>query len=1148
MSSSQSTALARKTHHPAQRPLILALSLVLAALAAPRAHAAPFDIAQVPIYLGGVIEPNLMYIHDDSGSMGWAYLPDTISGTSTTKRGTSSAFNRQYYNPSITYPPAVDSLNVSRGNASFTAAWSNGYDTNRGANLVNLSTAYRVSWSAFDSFVTAAEPAFYHVYDVTLGGCPPAALTKEACYRKVVVSATSGPGATDERQNFANWYSYYRTRNFAAKGGISRAFASLGEGIRIGYGRINKGATVIDGRSVAAVERGVRPFRDEADATKKYRKQFFDWLFAVGNNSGTPLRRALDGAGQYFENVADTGPWSTTPGDAGGSFLACRKSFTVLMTDGYWNSDEALTAGARANNDGTNGNVISGQKGESYAYTARSPFSDTHTNTLADVAMHYWKRDLAPGIRNQVPTSVLNPAFWQHMVTYGVSFGLVGNQNPTAVFNAITDDQAAAVTWGNPVGAADDDPSKIDDLLHAAVNSRGGFYSASDPDEFAKVMSAALAKIRDETSSAAQVAATGTQLNTGATIYQATFQSDNWTSKFLAFKVYTRKDRDDGLIPTGFSIGDIAPTPTWDAAEKVPAQANRKIFSWDPVAKVSTNFTWDTTNGISTAQRVLLDNSSALLSYLRGDKTNEAPNGNKYRVRDSKLGDIINSDPWFVGTGDFGYATATSDKISDAQRAAYRARKVSTTFKERPPVVYVGANDGMLHAFDATTGDERFAYVPNAVFPNLKKLAATNYAHSYFVDGSPRAADALIGNVWKTVLVGSTGAGGRSYFALDVENPRTAAISKSMVLWEFADADLGATIGQASIVLTEAGKWVAIFGNGYNSDNHRAMLYVVDLETGQQLAKIDTKVGDAANPNGLSTPLAVDADRNGAVDLVYAGDMHGNLWKFDFTGASAGAWKSAFSSGSTPKPLFTAKDKDGKAQPISSKVQAARHPYRNGMMIFFGTGKFFEVGDQGNLDAQSFYGVIDGCGRDGTSCTSQLTRSNLVEQTIELEQTTTFGTLTWPIRVLSNKEVPSDKHGYFLDLISPVMGKEGERIISPPLVWGDRVIYTTMIPDSDPCNFGGTSWIMEVDPFTGGRLTFTVFDLNGDGSYDDKEYVTLNGQRVPVSGRKTEGGMTKTPIVIEGNKYVSGTSGGKPELVRQKPSGDLGRQSWRQIR
>lgn len=1129
-----------------------AASLFVCAAFAAGVHAAPFNISPVPLYLGGTIEPNLMYIHDDSGSMYWSYMPDGISGNRTSKRAKSAVFNNVYYDPTVIYHPPLNENGASLGNASFTAARFNGYDA--GSSTVNLSTSFRPTWAyagTTTEWAGSAEAAYYYVFDATNANCN-GTLGDDDCYDKVVVSSTSGPGTVDlngdgglssadrdERTNFANWYSYYRTRNYAAKAGVSRAFATLGDGIRVGYGRLNKSsAATHDGKSVTTIVRGVREFSGTD------RTAFFNWLWGVDADGNTPLRRALDAAGQYFENDAAGNPWSTTPGSTGGTDLTCRQSYTIMMTDGYWTtgtSYQASTSGARANNDGTAGSAITGPNGQSYTYAAVSPFTDSFSNTLADVAMYYWKRDLRTDLDNRVPTSSINPAFWQHMVTFGIGLGVEGTVDPVAAFAAIG--TGAAITW--PDGAN----QQIDDLLHASVNGRGGFFNAKNPNEFATALNATLAAIGQRTSTAAAVAASSFQLRTDSLVFRAEYESAGWTGKVYAYALN--------------ALGEPTGSPLWEAGALIPVSTDRDIYTWRTDTSAGAEFDWASLSG---TQKTLIDSASAasssspIMNWLRGDTVTGL------RTRTSRLGDIINSDPAFVSQEDYGYASAAA--LSASQRQAYAARKTSTAFTTRPKMLYVGANDGMLHGFEATSGAtssglERFAYVPNAVIPNLSQLASTSYQHQYFVDGPPKAADAWIG-AWKTVLVGSTGAGGRAYFALDVENP--TAFDASKVLWEFTDSELGYTIGQASIVLTESGDWVAIFGNGYNSNSHRAQLFVVNLSTGALIRRIDTGVGSSATPNGLGTPIAVDFDKNGAADMVYAGDMHGNLWKFDLTSGTAANWKVAFMSGTTPKPLFKARDSLLNPQPITAKPQVASFS-GNRTYVYFGTGKFFEVGDQGNLARQSFYGIKDECGSDvsATACNTasgdaKVLRSNLLQQTITGEPVVNFGTTNWTVRILSNNPlVPTTHKGFYIDLISPVNGVEGERVTDTVDVWNDRVIFVTRIPNADPCAFGGDSWLMEIDPFGGGRLDFSPFDLDGDNAFNAGDFInigtTSSPQWVPASGIKKTGGMLRPPAMVrvcDGDdcrvqKIMSDTSGNFVTIPNKVPY-TLGRQSWRQIR
>ncbi len=300
----------------------------------------------------------------------------------------------------------------------------------------------------------------------------------------------------------------------------------------------------------------------------------------------------------------------------------------------------------------------------------------------------------------------------------------------------------------------------------------------------------------------------------------------------------------------------------------------------------------------------------------------------------------------------------------------------------------------------------------------------------------------------------------------------------------------------------------------------------------------------------------VDLNGDGVVDYAFAGDLFGNMWKFNLVDNDPKNWAVALKG----TPLFTAKDKSGKAQPITSRPEVGRGPDDLGMMVLFGTGKFLESGDNivANLSTQTFYGLID------TNTSSMVTipnRGSLTEQTIIFENNVDLGAGPVPVRAVSKKEVTNS--GWYLDLLSGPPGVptgtgfKGEMSVSDSVLRNGRIIFSTIIPNSDPCTIGGDSWLMELDALSGGRLEYTPFDLTDDEVFDSQDYITIkdeNGKdiKIPVGGRKSKVGMIGKPGILGGDKaefkYVSGTSG-KLEVIRENPGpGDTGRQSWRQMR
>lgn len=758
---------------------------------------------------------------------------------------------------------------------------------------------------------------------------------------------------------------------------------------------------------------------------------------------------------------------------------------------------------------------------------------------------------------------------------------------------------------------ADNDSKKIPD----------GFNQVKNPAKLEKALDDILAnviKVAKETGSSTSVTTNSTRLETSSLVYQAQFTSSNWTGRMFAYSLFF----DDPNNPEG-SIGN----QVWDVTDKFPTPDNRKIFSYDPelLTTKGIEFTWD---DLSDSQRELLDKEcfddnscieSMILNYLRGDDSEEAPVG-PYRSRtvtvknDSnveveehlKLGDIVNSDPWFVGIENFGY-----NILPNPEGAAYLTYRSSSSYVNRRKMIYVGANDGFLHGFDATDsadgGKEILAYVPNTTIisqtiqsgeSDLRSLTRPSYTHKYFVDGSPRAGDVYFGGAWHTVLAGTLGAGGKGIFALDVTNPD--AFTKSNILWEintlsspnasdltdtssqagFAN-NLGYTFSQPSVVRMANGKWAVIIGNGYNSTSQKAVLYIIDAETGHLIKSIDTKVGSATQLNGLSTPIAVDVNDDRIVDAVYAGDLQGNLWKFDVSDSSTSNWGVAFMNGASPKPLFVAKDANNVIQPITAKPQVGKNP-AGGVLVYFGTGRYFVEGDNDFDDklvnasptpptVQTFYAVWDN--------NTQVTRSDLVAQTIITELVAG----DFNIRITTDNEVDytGTAKGWYLDLVKPsvpiggVATAQGERVVAVPVLRpGNRIVFTTVIPSLEPCEFGGTSWLMELEATTGKRLAKT-FDLNGDWKVDsqDTQVVTLptggpNGGPLTVtvaaSGKQSEVGIIKTPGIIPSPgggieyKYTSGTKQctkdciktvkGSLEVTAEDYGANVGRQSWRQLR
>lgn len=790
----------------------------------------------------------------------------------------------------------------------------------------------------------------------------------------------------------------------------------------------------------------------------------------------------------------------------------CQKNFTIVLTDGLPTrdtnfptndpADVADTARDLPDWDGLHPATTAGDYPDFPQYSdgfdpAGTGAAEGSSLYLDDIAKFAWDIDMKTSGNDTAGGSYQDLRFpTQNMYTYAIGFS-TGNQM----------------------------------LADTAEYGHGLYMLADNAQQLTQALQIAMNNVFAMSSSSSSVAANSTRLNTDTKIYQARFNSLQWSGELLAFPINS-----DG------SVGTMAS----NAANNMPEHGDRNIYAYHPTAiPRGVPFTWSggSTQLSATQQTALNTNISGVndglgpnrVSYLRGNRSLEAQNGGSFRNRASTLGDIVNSDPHFIGTPDYRY-----DLLPSTEGAAYRTFRDSAAYRNRTPMLYVGANDGMLHAFDADTLTERFAFVPNAVFPKLSALTETNYNHTFFVDGSPRSGDAYIGGAWKTVLVSGLRSGGKSIFALDVTNP--AGFTGSNVLWEFTDAtNLGYTFSQPTIVRLGNGQWAAIFGNGYNSTAQTAQLFIVNLADGSLISRIDTGVGSATvagNPNGLSTPVPVDVDGDRITDYVYAGDLYGNMWKFDLTPNNVSNWNVAYRQGGTNYPLYRAVDANGNGQPITVRPEIGRHPAsgtNGGLMVYFGTGKYLETGDNtvpANAPRQTFYGIRD----NGTRVSNGI--SDLQQQTIT-ETLNDDGRL---VRIVSETAVAATMRGWYVNLPT-----NGERSISNPVLHSGRIIFTTLIPDADPCSFGGVSWLMELNAVTGARFAYPVFDLNGDGVINDQDRLEDD---TPTSGQLYDG-VIPTPTILDAGelqyKYMSSSSG-TVEVLTELGDDQAARQSWRQIR
>jgi type IV pilus assembly protein PilY1 len=939
-------------------------------------------------------------------------------------------------------------------------------------------------------------------------------------------------------QNFANWFTYSRKRHQALRAGLGKAFIDI-TNMRVAGFTINNRTDVT-----------MRDINVAANRTSLYTQFYQDWI----RSGGTPNIPAVGNMVRNFRRTNADAPIQ----------YACQRNFGMLFTDGFSNPDTFPGLPAAGNIDGNQG----------------APYADTVEDTMADGVMDAYLNPLRTGagfpagrVAAPAACSSANPPAGLdcnrnlHMNFYAVTLGTRGLQfNPDAT--PPQNPYASAPTWPTTFPARH--PSAVDDIWHATINGRGQLLNAKSPTEISEKLTAVLTSIIEQTGSASAASVNSGSISSETRLYQAKFDSRNWTGQLLAFRV-----NNDG------SLG----AQQWDAGEQIPVHGDRRIITVNSDG-TAVPFRWDSLDSVRQGQ-IDADATigAARVNYLRGDSSNERPSGHGFRPRGGKkLGDIISSSPIFVGAPRFGYPDALEPDhpYSEFRREHSDTDGAGTAdMSERQHVVYAGANDGMVHAFNADSGRELFAFIPSPAFRNLRTLSDPGYTHRFFVDGAPNVGDALIGDDWQTVLIGGLNRGGQGIYALNVTNPASFGENNAanMVMWEFTDADdadLGYTYAQPAIVRLRSGAWGAVVGNGYSnteadgavSSSGNAVLYILDLADGSVLRKIDTGVGKdddprgLGRPNGLSTPAVVDINGDAIVDFAYAGDLFGNLWKFDLRSTSASGWKIAFGDSSDPLPLFSARDPedDSLAQPITSRPEVIRGPRGVGMMVLFGTGKYIEkndkVVDTSEPEIQTYYGLFDRNGYDSDGVQLAANRidslEELIQQEIVAEPVVSFNGRDVSLRITTQRA--QGLKGWYLNLLSPD-GYEGERQVSNTIVRNGRVIFTTLIPDSDPCGAGGSSWLMELDALSGARLTETPFDLNRDGRFDERDFVRdPNGNMVPASGLQPEVGITPEPGVLIGDngnkefKYNPGTTGEISVTVENPGRGAAGRQSWRQVR
>ncbi|MDO4796060.1 MAG: PilC/PilY family type IV pilus protein [Brachymonas sp.] len=1006
----------------------------------------------------------------------------------------------------------------------------------------------------------------------------------------------------------------------------------------------NHGETMDATSIVRGAANSMRTFEGE------HRSNFLSYLDSLFGNAFTPSHRIMDRAFAYMSDPALSidSPWAKEPGVQEKPYLGCRRAYHIFLTDGAWNAQWHHRPSDNLD-DQPNSNV--GGSGQAYDPNAdwARVFKGSDSGNLADWAFKHWSVDLQPNIPNEIEllpeyknapdTEVIggvtvpkfwnpkyNPATWQHMTNFTIGYGksaYAWAAKPrfdqtwvTKPANVLADNYGGdfaslyqgSVSWPSLDIYGSKEANRQSDLWHMALNSRGKFYPVDSEARLTTAFTEIFKKIAaDNAPGTTSTTASGTNnVYTDVGLYTSGFDSAKAWKGFV--QSWTLKTDGTQVPSSGWKGKGGTQETTADKLDNLGPEDIKKrlILSFNDVTNRGVPFVWKDASGnlaLSPAQREALSGGQPdsdpegenRLNYLRGDRTQES--NEKYRKRQSRQGDIVNSKVWYVGKPASGYGDASYLEF------VRTARK-----KADDAMIYVGGNDGMLHGFSAKDGRERLAYVPKGVLPALRELTLPTYGHKFFVDGSPFAGDIKVGSKWRTMLVGTLGAGGRGYFVLDVTDPKNFTVenSDSVVVLDATqvprdqsgqpdaagvDADLGHifsdpvphetySLRASQVVKMNNGRWAAVLGNGYNSANEKPVLYIQYLDGDKSVHKLaPTVVGDDALANGLSAPRVVDINGDDTPDVIYAGDLKGNLWKFDVTSDKASEWGVAFGG----EPLFKACARNNagevikpcKPQPITAAPTVRVSESGRGMMVAFGTGQNLSIADRSNTDKQAVYSVLDNTryrfrgdekkylavhpGKRASAGAAAVPAPqalpwdvDLVNQTVDttehVGQGVSTGTSFWKTGNKTLDWSNEASKGWFMNL--PVAG---ERVLQAMGFYdgSNILVVNSLVPASgsgdledETCSAtpnAGKRFLTLVNILTGKPPSVQLMDLNGDGLYNAEDLGVARMSLLPDSSTIVKG---------ERGAVVTSSGAGKalPQENRLAPLPiQAVRPSWRQL-
>ncbi|MFT0211324.1 PilC/PilY family type IV pilus protein [Pseudomonas sp. F1_0610] len=1101
-----------------------------------------FEPSQSPLDIKETVAPNLVLTIDSSASMNRDYT-DKESDASYEKR--SHDINKLAFN--------VLSYMDPKGDSKYELPWialtddiyarypSNDlYKIDKGKLYVRENGYIRGSNRRL---ITAHFQKFY----IHHKSCTQTHLKK--CYTEYTLDLTR----PDHVEQFAIWYAFYRTRGLQVKTTINLAMANLPEEVRVSWQDLYKCPLDADCKGnkypYSSYTRPAYVKRFE----KAQKRHFFEWLNDLDFAGGSALNKAMNRAGLFFRKERN---YASDKEDH--TFLqtvGCRQNFHMMFTDtettdsGWYDLPDVENGGKRVKlYDWVNEDHIFPD--EKYYSGSMHPYQsgkNYNRGSIANVAFFYWSTDLLPNVDNNLIPYMEDddywhpkndPATWQHMVNFMVGLGLKNRLSGTKdqhvpVWEPNAYRPSLAFIYKYPEGNFRTTTWPRDrayELWHAAIASRGEFFNAEDKSDVQRAFDRLTARLESKSNSRSQP----------MTVVSST-RSGEKSSKYFFQTMYSTKE--------GWT-GDL------QGSEEVPSGSTSKGVSWSLSARLSaTNwnarnikvagstgkmqkFDW---NNLSDSQKAALNThpdskkydgyGPARIEFIKGSQ--DYANGKTFPPRKSKLGDILNSKPVFVK--DARYLVSSISWSAD-ERSSYKAFQVDRNAK-RSPYVYVGANDGMLHGVNVNTGFETFAYIPKAVIPYLNKLTSPIYgvnSHRYYVDGKIVVADAYYNNSWHTVLLGTLGAGGKGIFALDITDPKADG-SGVKLLWDLDQSDfagtkskLGYSYSTPSVVRFADGSWKVVFGNGpaartKDEANGYASLFVVDLATGKIEREYAVRNNQkTSEENGLFTPTVISTNGNGVADVAYAGDLQGNLWRFDLTDTGAKE---------NNTPLYTA-IKDGHNQSITSAPLVVRHPKQDGFIVSFGTGRYFTAKDTTLFGGQDFYGIWDPRKTPSASHPGTIQPRELVTQSINKIPSQKLFTITqnkvswanWD-GVKWNSSSTAEHKGWRLLL------RKDEAVVSDAIKLGNNIVFQAILPNSNACEIGTESRLYAINPFTGGGLDYGLF-ANWPAAI---EGAVIGGMTVKGASGGISLSMTPMPTIC--------TS----EVCFKMNLGEIGRQTWRRV-